>query len=546
MRSLGKRITAAAVLAMAMVLFSCISAFAAESTVKISGYTSPSTLTQGTAYYLKGKISSNIKIKRVEIGVVDAEQNKWTTQKYDKKSVNSKSFDISNADSTIKFGKLKPGVYRYRIYAHTNDNKVHLLLNKKFTVTKKSSSSSTLSGITISGYNLPGTYKVGASFSPKGTISSGTKMSRVEIGIVNANTNKWTKNKYDKQIKSKSFDIAKAASAVKFNKVPAGSYRYRIYAHTSNGAVLLLNHKFTVKAVSTNAASTTVKTTTVNSDAAGIKLSGYNLPGTYKVGSNFKPKGVISSGTKIHRVEVGIVFAPTNRWTEYKYDKNINSKTFNIASAASSLDFNRLPGGTYRYRIYAHTSKGVVIVLNHKFTVTPSNKPQRAANWAKKIANDDTFAYGKSPETNDLGCYFCGTNQKNKPKGYEKTYVCLTFVGAAYAHGAKDPDILDRCRHGRVTMYENDSNFTRFDCWMKIGRCRDLSVDDLQVGDVIIQWSDDNGSGHVAMYAGNNSLVEAHTPGWGAGTISVNAGCAERRLRSLSGNALNYVMRYRY
>lgn len=166
-----------------------------------------------------------------------------------------------------------------------------------------------------------------------------------------------------------------------------------------------------------------------------------------------------------------------------------------------------------------------------------------ALAWAIHIANDNSFAYGASPATNNIGCYFCGTNQRNKPAGYEKTYVCLTFVGAAYAHGAEDPEILWADQHNKMPMYENNDNFTKFSCWTKLGSCGSLSISDLKPGDVIIEYAADNGSGHVCMYAGNDQLVEAHTPGWGAGTISVNNGAASR-LSSLSGNSSNYVMRY--
>lgn len=188
--------------------------------------------------------------------------------------------------------------------------------------------------------------------------------------------------------------------------------------------------------------------------------------------------------------------------------------------------------------IQALAKKGENVDL---YAVWTGDGAAAALAWAIQIANDDSFAYGASPATNSIGCYFCGTNQINKPAGYEKTYVCLTFVGAAYAHGAEDPEILWADEHNKMPMYENNDNFTKFSCWTKVGNCSSLSIDDLEPGDVIIDYAEDNGSGHVCMYAGNNQLVEAHTPGWGAGTISVNDGAAGR-LASLGGS--DYVMRY--
>ena len=526
---------------------------AAGSYANISGHTAPDNLVQGTPFYLRGTITSNKTIKRVEVGVVDANQNKWTDQKYDNRIVYSKSFNIARADPTIKFGKLAPGLYRYRIYAHTTDGQVHIVLNHRFTVTSKQAANSTAVSSTpsISGHNLPSDYTAGTAFNITGSINCSNTINRIEVGIVNANLNRWTDFKYDKNINAKSFNLADAASAVRFDRIPAGIYRYRIYAHTSNGVTLVLNHRFTVSDAKPSAAApqqTTTSPAANNSASSGVKFTGYNLPGTYNVGTNFAPVGTVSSDDTINRIEVGIVFAPTNKWTEYKYDANIYSKSFNVAKAASTLKFNKLPGGIYRYRIYAHTAKGVTIVLNHRFTVNPSNKPQLAVNWAKNIANDNSFTYGAKPDANAIGCYFCGTNcgpvKYYKPKGYEKTYVCMTFIGAAYAHGAKDPEILDKCSRGKMTMYETDDNFKVFSCWMKIGSCRDLTVEDLQPGDVVIKWSDGNdNNGHVFMYVGGDTLVESTGGGWGAGSIAVKSGAASR-LRELSGNRQNYVMRY--
>lgn len=171
-----------------------------------------------------------------------------------------------------------------------------------------------------------------------------------------------------------------------------------------------------------------------------------------------------------------------------------------------------------------------------------------AVAWAIDIADDDSFAYGAKPAANAIGCYFCGTNcgpvKHNKPKGYEKTYVCLTFVAAAYAHGAEDPEVYYACSNGKMPLYENDNNFSRFSCWTKVGQCRNLSIDDLEPGDVVIQWSDRNdNSGHTWMYAGNGQIVESTGGGWGANSIALKDGAAGR-LASYGKSGRNYVMRY--
>lgn len=440
MKSFRRKYISITLMFVICLLSSGISVFAARSTAHISGgYTSPSKIEAGDSFILKGKIVSNTKIKRVEIGVVNRNTNKWTSQKYDNSGVNAMSFNLVRADKYIKFGKLKEGSYMYRIYAHTYDKKVHIVLNKPFTVVKKASTKS----------------------------------------------NKSTK--------------------------------------------------------STLATSSSSKDSTKK-----VSLSGHNTPPNYNVGRKINVRGTMTYSKRMSRIEIGIVFAPTNKWTEYKYDRRIFAKSFDISRAASTLKFEKLPGGAYYYRAYAHTPDGVKLVINKRFVVKPSKKPHLAVVWARKIANDNSFTYGKKPETSSSGCYFCKTNHRLKPKGFEKTYVCLTFLGAAYAHGAKDPEILKKCQKGKLTMYSNNSNFTKFSCWMKLGKCKELNISDLQIGDIIVDWSDDcSGDGHVWMYAGGDTYVDSEGFGWSADSIAVRKG-ANSYYKYCKKDNRNYVMRYRY
>ena len=172
---------------------------------------------------------------------------------------------------------------------------------------------------------------------------------------------------------------------------------------------------------------------------------------------------------------------------------------------------------------------------------------QNAIDWAVDIAADDSFTYGKKPTTNKVGCYFCGTNQKKKPKGYEKTYVCMTFVTAAYAHGAKDPEVLDVCQKGKMCLSLTDTNFSKFSCWKKVGLCKNLSVSDLKPGDVIVWYDSTNGTdGHMSMYIGDGDICDASGGGWTPKSISVKPGAAQRYLnhRKNRQSSQNYVMRY--
>ena len=411
--------------------------------------------------------------------------------------------------------------------------------------------------ITLKKIVAPTNIDLGKSFSVKGKIKAKKKISKVTIGIYSCKAKKY-KYKYTKTgINKKSFNIKKADSKLKFGKLKAGTYYYIIKVKLKGGKTKkVLKQRFVV--VDNKASTVSLGV----ADSAGISLSGVKAPGTYQVGKEFTPSGIVHSDSKIKKVEIGIVIAATNKWTEYKYTDNVNTNDYDLSKVGNRLRFDLLPAGSFRYRMYAHTEAGVKIAFNKEFTVKPSGKPMAAVNWAVRIANDDTFTYGERSYkntniANQQGCYFCGNNDKKvttaknlnmeNPERYERTYVCLTFIGAAYAHGAGDPEILAKCQKRKMTMYETNDNFRVFSCWMKIGACKDLTVNDLLPGDVIIKWSDHNdNNGHVCMYIGGNDVVESSGGGWSANSIAVKHDVAAKRLASLSSSSKNYVMRYRH
>ena len=87
------------------------------------------------------------------------------------------------------------------------------------------------------------------------------------------------------------------------------------------------------------------------------------------------------------------------------------------------------------------------------YAVWKGSGQEAAADWATLVAADKHFGYNffgghngknyskKHPSgarQNHFGCYFCKTNNMSKKYCWRggKTYVCMTFVDAAYAHGA--------------------------------------------------------------------------------------------------------------
>lgn len=172
--------------------------------------------------------------------------------------------------------------------------------------------------------------------------------------------------------------------------------------------------------------------------------------------------------------------------------------------------------------------------------------PMKAVNWAVSISWDNSFAYGVGKRAHNYGCYFCGTNRtgkKHAKKGsrWEKTYCCNPFIHAAYAHGAGNKKMLAACKAGGGGGMTPKS-WTRYGCFYTVGKCKEVPVKDLKVGDVIISAKNPN---HVWMYTGKGCLVEANGEGWGPNTIKHKHGAEKKYNSKYKNNSTAYVMRYK-
>lgn len=100
------------------------------STLRAESPKTPSSIKQGKGFGIWGEIRSNKKIKKVTVSVLDHSGN--AVIKITKKP-GKKLFRIVTIDKKIKFGKLKRGLYTYRIVA-TDTVKTLTVVNKTFTV----------------------------------------------------------------------------------------------------------------------------------------------------------------------------------------------------------------------------------------------------------------------------------------------------------------------------------------------------------------------------------------------------------------------------
>lgn len=204
---------------------------------KASNYSVPGKLYIGSAVTLKGTVSSNKKLKFIRVGIKNSKKH-WLVGKNVSVNPKSKKFDIRTVDTKIKFGKLKAGTYYYTVYAKDSSGSDRNVINKKFTVSEMKPMY----------YNTPQYYQIkGRSFDMKGKVYSKFKMTRVTIGITNSKGS-W-KSGFYKTVNPKSdvFNIASVDTSIKFGKLPAGTYRYAIYARDNKGkAKTILSKTFKV------------------------------------------------------------------------------------------------------------------------------------------------------------------------------------------------------------------------------------------------------------------------------------------------------------
>jgi len=206
------------------------------SALKITGATVPDTLKKGDPFPVRGKITSDVKIKSVEISVINSAGDAVL---YMNDEPGKKSYDVSAMDAYLKFGTLAAGKYRYVISA--TDKKQSLdLVDEEFTV-KAAKKKTTLK---IKSYTAPKKLAKGSPFIIKGKITSKYKIKKVQILIRDSSGN----NVLSASAKpnKKKYDLRKLDPKIKFGQLSKGKYIYMVKAKNSKGTTTLVKKTFKV------------------------------------------------------------------------------------------------------------------------------------------------------------------------------------------------------------------------------------------------------------------------------------------------------------
>lgn len=123
---------AALAVAFALIL-QLVPAAQAASSVRISGYNFPVTLSVGKSYSIKGVISSSAKITSVTVEV-RTQPNGGTRKTGCTIRPNAKSYNLSRVAKNIRFSSLPRGTYWYKVIVSTTTSKNKVILLRRFTV----------------------------------------------------------------------------------------------------------------------------------------------------------------------------------------------------------------------------------------------------------------------------------------------------------------------------------------------------------------------------------------------------------------------------
>ena len=98
--------------------------------ISISGATVPHQMKKGTSFDVRGSITSKYILTSVTVGVYDCDDVMQIGQTVEPNSTN---YDLRRIDTSLKFGSLESGGYRYRVVARTGRS-VTTLVDSAFMV----------------------------------------------------------------------------------------------------------------------------------------------------------------------------------------------------------------------------------------------------------------------------------------------------------------------------------------------------------------------------------------------------------------------------
>lgn len=397
----------------------------AATKITLSGATTvPDSLVKGKSVSLKGTIRSTSKIKSVTGKITSSTGSKT----YFSKTLKPNSYSCSIAgpiDTTLKFGNLSAGKYKYVVSVTTASGISKKVINKAFqvvntaskmSVNPKISKASTVKGTGVEVY---------------GYVKSNYKISKVTATIEGTT--------YVKTVapNATSYNLAGVDSAMKFSKLNVGKYNLKITAKDNSGTTKMKKVACTITAPSSTTDNSSSKSSTLT---VAPKVS----PSTARVGTGIFVSGTVKSNFKITSVTAKIV------GTSYTKTVTPNTLTYNLSGMDSAMKFSQLTEGSYRLQVTAKDASGKQVTEYTTCVLTP--KPSDANGTLKAMVNTALA----EPNAN--------VGMSNKYNNYSGQAWCAYFVAwCAREAGVSTTAIPNSylCRN-LVTYYTNQDRYYNY------------------------------------------------------------------------------------
>ena len=213
---------------------------------------------------------------------------------------------------------------------------------------------SAASTLKIKNYSYPKTISQGGMFDVKGIITSNYKIVNVTVSVINSKG----KSSISKSVSpnAKKYDLVKVDNDIKFGKLEAGSYTYRITAKDGKKSLTLVNKEFKVES------------SPEPSSSSNMKITGATYPKELKKGQMFTMKGKITSNYNLKTVTAGVYKTSGEKVTTASKSLK-NKKSYDVYGLDEKIKFGKLAKGTYYYKVTATDTKKTVTLLNKKFVV---------------------------------------------------------------------------------------------------------------------------------------------------------------------------------
>ncbi len=222
-----------------------VKARAAQDTYQLTNVTKPTGIKQGAVFSLRGTVTCTNPIQQICVAVYNASKTQ-IMQRYIA-TPNQQTFNLAQADPYIMFDRLSPGTYYYSIYSRGSVS-VKLILDQKFTVTGKGQ-------IRIVNPKPSADFSIiqGSSYAIGGTVVSSYPLSAVRTMITNSSGKTVYMHTVQSNAASYKLDNSELDMEMSFDKLPAGTYKFRVIAADNQGTVANLVYRtLTVKASTGN------------------------------------------------------------------------------------------------------------------------------------------------------------------------------------------------------------------------------------------------------------------------------------------------------